>query len=148
TLSSRLGNRVRQKDGLSYGVNSGFNASALDPAARFNIFAITNPQNIDKVDKAIAEELNRFLTDGVSLEELDDGRKAILEQMKVERTRDQRLLGQLAENLHEGRSFAYFTELEKRLNALTPADIQAAFKKHIVPGNLVIIRAGDFKKSQ
>lgn len=148
TLSSRLGNRVRQKDGLSYGINSGFNASALDPAARFNIFAIANPENIDKVDKAIAEELNRLLTDGVSLEELDDGKKAFLEQMKVQWTSDRRLLSQLAENLHEGRSFAYFAELEKRLNALTPADIQAAFKKHIVPGNLVIIRAGDFKKSQ
>ena len=29
TLSSRLGDRIRQKDGLSYGVSSGFNASAF-----------------------------------------------------------------------------------------------------------------------
>src|SRR5262249_5775892 len=30
TLSSRLGNRVRQKEGLSYGVASGFNADGKD----------------------------------------------------------------------------------------------------------------------
>jgi zinc protease len=148
TLSSRLGNRVRQRDGLSYGVSSNFTAAALDPAARFSIFAIANPENIDKVDAAIAEELNRFITDGVSLTELDDGKKAFLEQMKLQWANDRRLVGQLVENLHDGRTFAYFSELERRLQAVSPAEIQAAFKKHIVPGNLVIIRAGDFKKSQ
>ena len=34
TLSSRLGNRIRQKEGLSYGVTSAFVASPRDPTAR------------------------------------------------------------------------------------------------------------------
>jgi predicted Zn-dependent peptidase len=36
--------------------------------------------------------------------------------------------------------------LESRIAALTPEDVRAAFRRHIEPGNLVIIRAGDFKK--
>src|SRR6202035_2262484 len=35
SLSSRLGNRVRQKEGLSYGVASLFGADARDRSARF-----------------------------------------------------------------------------------------------------------------
>ena len=33
TLSSRLGNRIRQKEGLSYGVTSSLTASPRDPVA-------------------------------------------------------------------------------------------------------------------
>ena len=42
-LSSRLGNRVRQKEGLSYTVNSHLTVSPMDRAARFMMFAICNP---------------------------------------------------------------------------------------------------------
>src|SRR5262249_7553947 len=78
TLSSRLGNRIRQKEGLSYGVNSSFSAAALDPAATFTVSAITNPANIDRVDKAAVEELTEFLAGGPTPAELLDGRKAYL----------------------------------------------------------------------
>ena len=37
-------------------------------------------------------------------------------------------------------------DLEKRIAALTPEDVKAAFHKVIDPKKLVIIRAGDFKK--
>src|SRR5262249_19513876 len=70
TLSSRLGDRIRQKEGLSYGVTSTFTAGTRDPVASLTINAITNPVNIDKVDRAAAEELERFLADGPSLAEL------------------------------------------------------------------------------
>ena len=47
---------------------SQFSADAMDKSARFMMFAICNPKNIDKVDKAIAEELDKFLKDGVERE--------------------------------------------------------------------------------
>src|SRR5437762_9742283 len=67
TLSSRLGNRIRQKEGLSYGVTSQFTASTVDPLATFMVNASTNPVNMDRVERAVAEELNEFLTNGPSL---------------------------------------------------------------------------------
>src|SRR5262249_5925811 len=88
TLSSRLGNRVRQKEGLSYGVGSMFSADSKDKSARFLMFAITNPVNIDKVDKAIAEELDKFIKNGVTAEELTEAKKAYLERRKVQRSQD------------------------------------------------------------
>jgi zinc protease len=146
TLSSRLGNRIREKEGLSYGVTSRFTASTRDPVASFTITAITNPINIDKVDKAAMEELEKFIAEGPSLTELNDAKHAFLESQKVGRTGDAALAGQIITNLNLGRKFAHSAEMEKKIADLSPEDIRAAFKKHVDPKNLVIIRAGDFKK--
>jgi zinc protease len=146
TLSSRLGNRIRQKEGLSYGVTSGFTAAVLDPSASFTINAITNPVNIDRLEKAALEELIEFCTNGPSEHELKDAQKAYLEGQKVGRTSDPAIAGQIAANLRLGRTFAYAGALDKRIAALTPEEVKAAFQKLIDPKKLVIIRAGDFKK--
>jgi zinc protease len=44
TLSSRLGTRVRQKEGLSYGITSSLSVSSQDQRASFTISAIVNPK--------------------------------------------------------------------------------------------------------
>jgi zinc protease len=146
SFSARLVNRVRHKEGLSYGVQSLFSADARDPAARFLLFAISNPENTDKVDRAIAEELEKLLTDGVGDEELAAAKKAYFEQLKVQRASDRRLVGLLGERLFEGRTFAHDDALEKQLAALTPAEVRKAVQKHFAPQKLVIVRAGDFHK--
>jgi zinc protease len=146
TLSSRLGNRIRQKEGLSYGVTSSFTASPRDADASFTVNAITNPVNIDRVEKAFAEELSEFLSKGPSLSELMDAQKAYLEAQKVGRSTDAAIARQIATNLELGRTFGHIRELEKRIGALTPDEVTAAFRKYIDPKKLVILRAGDFKK--
>jgi zinc protease len=146
TLASRLGTRVRQKEGLSYGVRSSFDASSIDPVSQISIQAICNPANIGKVDTAINEEVNKFLEEGVTAKELEDGKKAILEQYKLSRTRDGQLVGMLAENLRAGRDFSYYADLDKKIAALTPEQIRDAYRKHLAVGKLVVIHAGDFKQ--
>lgn len=147
SLVSRLGTRIRQKEGLSYGVSSTFTAAARAPSASFTVNAITNPTNIDRVEKAFTEELALFLASGPSLEELGAAQKAYLEGQKVDRTSDAALAGQIASNLQLGRKFADTRKLEERIAALTPGEVQAAFQRHIEPQRLVIIRAGDFKSA-
>ena len=61
TLASRIGDRIRQKDGLSYGATSSFVAASRDPVASLTVTVSTNPLNIDKVDAAVMEELQRYL---------------------------------------------------------------------------------------
>ncbi len=146
TLSSRLGNRIRQKEGLSYGVSSTITASPRDPDASFRVNASAKPENIDRVEKAFLEELNEFLTNGPTPAELRDAQKAYLEAQKVGRTGDGAIAGQIVANLQLGRTFAHSTEMEKRITTLTPEDVKAAFRKYIDPKKLVIVRAGDFKK--
>jgi zinc protease len=146
TLTSRLGNRIRQKEGLSYGVTSAFTASARDPNASFTITATMNPANIDRVEKCVAEELKAFLEDGPLQTELDDAKRAFLESQKVGRTGDASLAGQIIANLQLGRKFSHTADMEKKIAALTPEDVRNAFGKYIDPKKLVIIRAGDLKR--
>jgi zinc protease len=146
TLSSRLGNRVRQKEGLSYGVQSHYNADAQDKRAIFQMLAICNPKNIDKVDKAMLEEVEKLCKEGVTETELADAKKAYLASLKQNRGSDAGLAGILQSELHVGRSIAYYGELEKKIADLTVEQVNSAFRHHIDPKKLVIVRAGDFKK--
>src|SRR5262245_6954588 len=146
TLSSRLGNRIREKEGLSYGVTSQFAAGTQDPVATFQVNAITNPANRDRVDQAVAEEVEKFIAEGPSASELADAQKAFVESQKVGRTGDAAIAGQIVSNLYLGRTFAWAAEQEKRIEALTTEAVRDAFKKHVDPKKLVIIRAGDFPK--
>jgi zinc protease len=146
SLVSRLGIRIREKEGLSYTVMSHLNSSPRDKASSFMMFAIANPKNVDKVEKAVAEELDLFLKSGPSLSELTDALKGYLDSKKVSRTKDQNLAMSIVNNLNLGRQFAFEAEQEKKAAALSPEEIKEAFRKHIDPKKLVIIRAGDFEK--
>jgi zinc protease len=146
-LASRLSNRVRGEKGLSYGIGSNVQAHAVDKAAAFNIFAITNPINMGKVDGLITEEVEKFLKDGVSLEELDGGKKAFLDARKVERSDDGALAAELANGLFVGRTFQFVADQERKIETLSPADVSRAFGKFLDPKKLVIVQSGDFAKA-
>jgi zinc protease len=146
SLSSRLGDRVRQKEGLSYGVGSSFNASALDRRASLVIFAICNPVNMTKVETAIREELDKLLKEGISEEELARAKQGYLQQQQVNRTSDTQLASTLSECLQAGRTMTHHADLEKKIAALTPAQVTDTVRKHLAAGKLFIVTAGDFEK--
>ena len=145
TLSSRLGDRIRQKEGLSYGVTSSITIPSRGTDARFTINAITNPGNIDAVEVAAMEELVRFIKDGPTELEMKDSKKAFLESLKISRSVDQAIAGQLTSNLDLARTYAFVAEQETRIENLKAEDVREAFQKFVDPKKLVIIRAGDFK---
>jgi zinc protease len=145
-LSSRLSNRVRGKDGLSYGCMSMYNASPIDPSGTYMCFAICNPVNMAKVDAAIAEETEKTLKAGVSAEELEQSKAAYLKQLKGQRATDQALSLALANNLFVGRTFSFTGDQESKIAALTADAVNSALRRHLDPKRLVIIQAGDFKK--
>jgi zinc protease len=144
SLSSRLGDRVRQKEGLSYGVGSYLSSDALDPRTSLTLNAICNPKNIEKVNTAINEELVRLLKDGVTPAELQQAKQGYLQQQQVNRTSDSSLAKTLADCLYTDRTMAFYGDLEKRIDGLSPPAVLAALKKHIDPKKLVVVDAGDF----
>src|SRR5207248_5329842 len=109
------------------------------------MYAICNPENMDKVDRAMLEELEKVRKEGVNGVELAGAKKAYLASLKVARGSDANLAALLQSALESGRTLAYYTDLSNKVEALTPEPVHAAFRKHIDPANLVIIRAGDLK---
>ncbi|MBJ7432535.1 MAG: insulinase family protein, partial [Gemmataceae bacterium] len=146
SLSSRLGNRVRQKEGLAYGVRSGLDADAEDLSARFMVMASCNPSKIKNVDIAVFDEIKKFVEAGIDATEFAEGQKAFLAQMKIERTTDSRLASILAENLTANRSMEFYKSLELKIKNLTSKEVVDAFKKHVTADKMITIWAGDFNK--
>jgi zinc protease len=144
SLSSRLGDRVRQKEGLSYGVGSQFRGSSVDPFATLSVSAISNPENAPKVDKAIREELEKLLKDGVTAEELARAKKGYLQSQAVNRTNDRQLGDILSGTLFADRTMQFYAAQEKQIEALTAEQVVAALRKHIEPKRFVVVTAGDF----
>ena len=143
-LNSRLAVRIRQKEGLSYGVSSHLWADALDKLGSFEAEAIFAPQNAEKLEKAFREELARVIEKGFTEEELSSAKAGWLQSRKVERSQDQHLVSKLRSNEYLGRTMAWQGDLEKKVSELTAAQVQAAFAKYILPANFTFVQAGDF----
>jgi len=148
SLASRLGDRVRQKEGLSYGVFSGLRAEAQDKRASLTIGAISNPVNTPKVEKAIAEELDLLLKKGVTEEELKRAQQGYLQRQTISRSSDTSLVSTLNSTSYVGRTMEYYSDFEKKVQSLTTEDVHAALKKHIDPKRFVIVTAGDFEAAK
>jgi zinc protease len=144
-LSSRLGDRIRQKEGLSYGVSSSLSVSSQDKRAGLTISAICNPQNIGRVEKCAQEELERLLRDGVTKDELENAKQGYLQAIKVGRASDPALAGTLTNLRHLGRTMAFEADVEKKISSLTLEQVNTALRKYIDPKKLVIVTAGDFE---
>jgi zinc protease len=146
-LNSRLASRIRQKEGLSYGVGSGINVSSLDQYGRFTATAIYAPQNVEKLEAAFRDELARMLKDGFTAEEVAAAKSGWLQSRQVSRAQDNELASRLNNYLFIGRTLAWDEELERKVAALTPEQINAAMRKYIDPSRLVIVKSGDFAKN-
>ncbi len=146
-LRSRLADRIRQKEGLSYGVGSALNVPSQDPAGVWLAYAISAPQNTAKVEAALREEINRALTEGFTEAELAEAKKGWKQSEEVERTDDAQLARQLSSYLNIDRTMAYNKDLEAKVAALTVAQVNDALRQHLKVANLSVVSAGDFAKA-
>ena len=144
-LNSRLAVRIRQKEGLSYGVGSALRGNPIDNVGSFTSYAIYNPDNADRLVAAYKEELDKMLKDGFTEEELKDAKSGYLQQKQVGRSRDQQLVSMLSSNLYLNRTMEWDEKLEKKIENITAAEVNAAMKKFIEPTRISYVQAGDFK---
>jgi zinc protease len=144
-LNSRLATRIRQKEGVSYGVGSWIWGSSFEQAGGFGSYAIYNPDNADKLINAYKEELAKMLKDGFTEAELKDAKSGYLQEQKVNRSRDRSLAYKLSDNLFLNRSLKWEGELDTKINNLKVEQVNAAMRKFISPEKIIYVQAGDFK---
>ncbi|HEU5180004.1 MAG TPA: pitrilysin family protein [Candidatus Polarisedimenticolia bacterium] len=147
-LNSRLAERLRQKDGISYGAGSYFYASPLDRDAYFGSSAIYAPQNAERLMTGYNEEIAKILDKGFTPEEIAEAKKGWLQEQTVSRANDRQLASTLAGNEYIGRTMAWDETVEKKVQALTSAEILAAMKKFIDPAKISTVISGDFAKAK
>ena len=145
SLTSRLGDRVRQEEGLSYSVGSGLRASALDERTSFYIYAITNPVNMTKLREVIREEVDRMYTEGITEEELQRQVQGHLQQQRVTRTDDAQLTSILERTLVAERTMEFTARREEAIRRLTTDEVVAALQRWVSFDRMRIAAAGDFQ---
>jgi zinc protease len=145
-LHSRLMDRIRQKDGLSYGSQSALQIGALDPDGRFVIHAIAAPQNLARLEAAIKEELARAVKEGFTADEVARAKSGIMQQRLQTRAQDANVASGWTNFLYLNRTWAWSKQIEDKINALTVEQVNAAFRKAIDPSKLTVVIAGDHTK--
>jgi zinc protease len=145
--NSRVFMRIRIKDGLSYGANAGFSAPTKDDGGRFTAFAIAAPQNMPKVEAAFQEELAKALKDGFTADEIEKAKKTWLDERSVARAEEASVAGLLMQRERWGRTMAWDAKLEAAVAAVTVEQVNEAFRHHVDPAALSIVKGGDFKKA-
>lgn len=146
-LNSRLAVRIRQKEGISYGVGSQLSANPLDKTGMFMTYAIYNPENAERLEKAFREEMDKAVKEGFTADEIKAARSGYLQSRMVGRAQDPSLVGTLNNYLYLNRTMNWDADFEKKMESLTPEQVNAAMKKHIDPSKISIIKAGDFVKA-
>ena len=136
--------RIRQKEGSATGIRAYLNASAEDDHGSFTTWAIAAPQNIEKVESAFREEVQRALQDGFTAKEIAAAKSGFLQSRQVTRSQDDRLAGTMASRLFQGRTLAWDEEFERRIDSLTGDRIVSALRRHLDPARMIIVKAGDF----
>lgn len=144
-LNSRLATRIRQKEGLSYGIGSDISVSPNDEYAVFFTYAICAPQNASRVEAAFHEEIAKVVKEGFTPEEIVKAKQGYLQQLQVSRAQDGELANKLGSYRYLNRKLAFDAEVEKKISALTPAQINAALRAYLKPNDIAIVKSGDFK---
>ncbi len=143
-LSSRLATRIRQEEGLSYGVGSQFAASGLDDSGVFLVFAIFAPENGDAVVTTFQEVITNTLAEGFTEEEIETAKTGFLDAAKNARASDATVAGQLDGQLFTDRTYEFTAQQEAAIRALTGEQILNVMRRHIDLSKISIVRAGDF----
>ena len=144
---SKLWVRIREKEGLSYGVNSSYRAGPQEKYASFAAGASAKPENVDKVQAAFKDEIAKVVSTGFTAEEVATAKIALMQERQLSRSQDNQLVGLLVSQAELGRTMQRESDLEKKINDTTPEQLSTTFKKWVDPASISYFKAGDFKKA-
>jgi zinc protease len=144
---SRLWVRIREREGLSYGVNSNFRAGPQEKYGVFAAVASAKNENTAKVEAAFKDEIGKVVSGGFATEEVAAAKTALMQERQLDRARDATLAGLFVSQAELGRTMQRESDLEKKINDTTSEQLSTIFKKWIDPSTISYFKAGDFKKA-
>ncbi|MBK9615429.1 MAG: insulinase family protein [Uliginosibacterium sp.] len=143
SLKSRLADRLRYQEGLSYDVGGFLQLNAYEANSLLGLYAIYAPGNLERLQRGLNEELARFVRDGITEQELQDARSGLLEAARIARTRTAHSPARSPRSLPAARHALHLAQ-EARLQVLSVEDVNAAIRRHLNPAHFVRVFAGDF----
>ncbi len=137
---SRLTEQVREKRGLTYSIYSGFSPGLH--AGAFRIGFQTRPDQADEAVKVSREVLAKFVADGPTEVELKAAKDNLIGGFPLLLDSNRKLLGNVANIAWNDLPLDYLDTWTARMNAVTVADIKAAFARKLQPDRMVTVIVG------
>ena len=147
-LSNRIVNRLRQKEGLSYGSGSSITLPAFGNRGKWSVGAIVAPQNLAQAERSLKDELARAFRDGITEKELEEAKRGIIESRAVNRAQDGLVASNWINNLELGCTWQFSKETEAAIERLTVEDVNRALRRFCDPEKLTFALAGDVAKAK
>jgi zinc protease len=144
SLTSRLGVRVRDTEGLTYGIHSGFSATHL--AGPFAVSLTVKPESRGAAVAATLEEIRRFLAQGMTEKELTDEKSSHAGRYKVDLGSNGGMAHAIDAAVYYGLGISYLDEFPLRVAAVTKEEADTAFAKRVDPDSFMIVSAGSFQE--
>ena len=139
-LYGRLGDNVRDKQGLAYYVFSQIRAGV--GAGPWVVRAGVNPDNIDKAIAGIEDELRRFLKDPVTAAELGEAQDFLTGSLALRLETNDGVAGTLLGMELYDQGLDYLERYNSIIRSLTADDLLAASRKYIDVDHAVVVVAG------
>ena len=145
-LSSRIPQRLREKEGMSYGAGTFVGADYKFDAGNWGVYAFFNPLYKGRLDSALHQEISKARNEGFTEDELKKSVNSWLEQNKTTLGVNTALANILRNYLRDDRNLDEYTSFENKVKALSLATVNAALRKYFDESKLTLIYAGEFDK--
>jgi zinc protease len=145
-LSSRIPQRLRENEGMSYGAGTFMNAEYKYNVGYWGLYAAYNPIYKGRLDSALHQEIDKAIAGGFTEDELKNSVKSWLEQNKTSLGDNGFLAGLMRGYLRDERNLDDFTSFESKVKSLNTDAVNAALRKYFDKSKLILIFSGDFKK--
>jgi zinc protease len=139
-MMGRIGDVVRERSGLAYYASS--NLSSGTGPGSWEINAGVNPKNINKAIDLIEKELRRFVTNGVTKEELSDSQANFIGRLPLSMESNGGVVSAILNIERYDLGLDYYQRYDGLVNAVTRGDVLESAQKYIDPQRLVISTAG------
>jgi zinc protease len=137
---SRLSNEVREKRGLSYSVYSYFSPGLH--AGAFTLGLQTRPDQAQQAVQVAREVVSRFVADGPTETELQAARDNLIGGFALRIDSNRKLLDNVASIAWNDLPLNYLDTWTQKVQAVTVADIRAAFARTLQPQRMVTVIVG------
>lgn len=141
-LTSILMTTIREKDGLTYGIYSRFAPSFYEGPFTIN-FSTKN----ESVDEAIAKTkavVTDFINNGPDSDLLERAKNNYLGSLVLDLDSNAKLANSILTLASYGIPLDYYETLPEKVRAITPAQIQDAFKRHVNPEEMTTVIVGGY----
>ncbi len=144
SLTSRIGKRVRDREGLSYTLNSRFLWSDYVDGVWMVDVAVA-PKNLAKAMRSTREEIERYCQEGIQEEEMETQKRYFAGNYRVRLGTNAGVAFSLTFAEKYGYGPAYLDQFPDRVRAVTRDQVNQVIRARLHPDKLHWVVAGDLE---